>query len=89
MHDRLGLEPASTFTVASTSSHYHLPRNTRKLTMLLEHEIVEAIQKLSRQLDYSCKDCPAAEHSDLLRSVIEDLKLQLDELVRRRPVYLK
>ena len=55
--------------------------------MLLEHELAEAIQKLSRQLDYHCKDCPAAEHSDLLQSVIDDLRLQLEQLAGQSPAY--
>ena len=55
--------------------------------MLMEHEIVEMIQKLSRQLNYSCRDCPASKHSDLLQSVIDDLRSQLEQLVNQRAAY--
>ena len=87
VRDRPALEPATEFTVASSSRLQPDTATPRNNTMLLEHDILETIQKLSRQLDYSCKDCPASEHSDLLQSVIEDLKAQLEESVSQRPAY--
>ncbi|MDJ0832420.1 MAG: hypothetical protein QNJ69_02790 [Gammaproteobacteria bacterium] len=55
--------------------------------MIRERQIVEAINKLSSQLDYHCKDCPAAEHTDLLQDAIDDLRAQLDELLNQRAIY--
>ncbi len=56
-------------------------------SMIREHEIVDTIEKLTRQLDYHCKDCPNSDHSDFLMRVINDLKMQLNDILEQRPIY--
>ncbi len=55
--------------------------------VISEHDIIDAIEKLTSQLDFSCKDCPAAEHTIMLQDAIEDLRAQLDDLLNQRTIY--
>ena len=52
-----------------------------------EQEIVQTIEKLSKQLDYRCKNCESAHHSEFLEQAIEELQQQLNQL-QNRPAYI-
>ncbi len=45
-----------------------------------EHELLQTIEKLKKQLDYHCKDCQSSDHSDFLNQVIDDLQQELRQL---------